>query len=131
MNKPEDSASQFKNKKGISRMVAAVRYSWAGLCSAWKRESAFRQEILVFIPASMVVLFLPVSLFQKLVLIGALLLVLVAELFNSAIEAVVDRVSLELNPLSKDAKDFGSAAVLLTLLLAMVIWVVVLYERFF
>jgi len=77
-----------------------------------------------------VALFLPVSAYQKLMLIVVLLLILIVELINSAIEAVVDRVSLERHSLSKNAKDFGSAAVLLTLIIAVATWSVVLYERF-
>jgi len=77
-----------------------------------------------------VALFLPISAYQKLMLIVVLLLILIVELINSAIEAVVDRVSLERHSLSKNAKDFGSAAVLLTLIIAIATWSVVLYERF-
>lgn len=77
-----------------------------------------------------VALFLPISGYQKLMLIVVLLLILIVELINSAIEAVVDRVSLERHSLSKNAKDFGSAAVLLTLIIAVATWGVVLYERF-
>jgi diacylglycerol kinase (ATP) len=72
-----------------------------------------------------------VSSFQKLVLIGVLILVLIVEIVNSAIEAIVDRISLERHPLSKVAKDMGSAAVALSLLLALATWAVVLYNRFF
>ena len=77
-----------------------------------------------------IALILPVSAYQKLMLIVVLLLILIVELINSAIEAVVDRVSLERHSLSKNAKDFGSAAVLLTLIIAVATWAVVLYERF-
>jgi diacylglycerol kinase (ATP) len=73
---------------------------------------------------------LPISGYQRLALIGVLLLVLIVELINSAIEAIVDRISLERHPLSKNAKDFGSAAVGLTVLLAAATWVTVLYNRF-
>jgi len=78
-----------------------------------------------------VAMLLPISAFQKLALIGVLVLVLIVELINSAIEAVVDRVSLERHPLSKNAKDFGSAAVLLSCLLAGATWAVVLFNRFY
>jgi len=77
-----------------------------------------------------VALILPVSVYQKLMLIVVLLFILIVELINSAIEAVVDRVSLERHDLSKNAKDFGSAAVLLTFMIAVATWVVVLHERF-
>ena len=79
---------------------------------------------------AIIALLLPVSAFQKLMLIMVLLLILIVELINSAIEAVVDRVSLERHSLSKNAKDFGSAAVLLTCIIALATWSVVLYERF-
>jgi diacylglycerol kinase (ATP) len=78
-----------------------------------------------------VALSLPVSAFQKLVLVGVLVLVLIVEIINSALEAVVDRISLERHPLSKNAKDLGSAAVALSILLATMTWVVVLYTRYF
>ncbi len=76
-------------------------------------------------------LVLPVSSFEKLMMIAVLLLILVVELLNSAIEAVVDRVSLERHTLSKNAKDFGSAAVLLTLIIAVGTWAVILFNRFY
>jgi diacylglycerol kinase (ATP) len=84
----------------------------------------------VFVVGTIIALLLRISAFEKLVLIGVLLLILIVELINSSIEAVVDRVSLERHPLSKNAKDFGSAAVLLTCLLAIATWAVVLYNRF-
>ena len=83
------------------------------------------------LPAALVALFLPVSSFQKLALIAVLGLVLLVELINAAVEAVVDRVSLERHPLSKAAKDLGSAAVALAITMAAATWAVVLYNRFF
>lgn len=80
--------------------------------------------------ATIAALLLPVSALEKLLLIAVFVMVLIVELINSAIEAVVDRVSLERNPLSKNAKDFGSAAVLLTLLLAATTWLVILWPLF-
>ena len=82
------------------------------------------------IVGTIIALMLPISAFQKLALIAVLVLVLIVELLNSAVEAVVDRVSLERHPLSKNAKDFGSAAVLLSLFLVAATWGVVLYNRF-
>ncbi|UGQ49276.1 diacylglycerol kinase [Massilia endophytica] len=102
-----------------------------GLKSAWQTEHAFRQELMLFVVASAVALALPLSAYQKLLLIGVMVLVLIVELINSAIEAVVDRISLERHPLSKNAKDFGSAAVLLACLLAGATWAVVLFNRFY
>ncbi len=122
--------SEFKSKSGLKRIVAACSYSLDGLRTAWRHEYAFRQELILFCVAALVALVLPVSAFQKLALIAVLVLVLIVELINSAIEAVVDRISLERHPLSKNAKDLGSAAVLLACLLAMATWGVVLFNRF-
>jgi diacylglycerol kinase (ATP) len=123
--------SEFKSKGGLRRILGAFYNSADGFKAAWQHEYAFRQEILVFIIATVVALSLPVSGFQKLVLIGVLVLVLIVELINSALEAVVDRISLERHPLSKRAKDLGSAAVALAIALAAMTWAVVLYNRYF
>jgi diacylglycerol kinase (ATP) len=122
--------SEFKTRRGIDRIAAACRNTWDGLAWAWRSEAAFRQEVVVIAIATVAALLLPVSSFQKLALIGVLGLVLVVELINSAIEAIVDRISLERHPLSKAAKDIGSAAVAITLLMATATWAVVLYNRF-
>jgi diacylglycerol kinase (ATP) len=123
----EPAYSAFKSRSGWRRVVGALRYSLAGLRSAWKHEHAFRQEVAVIVPAAVVALLLPVTALEKLLLVASMALVLVVELLNSAIEAVVDRVSLERHPLSKNAKDFGSAAVMLALLLSAACWGVVLW----
>ncbi|GGC09923.1 diacylglycerol kinase [Oxalicibacterium flavum] len=122
--------SEFKSKSGLRRIVSAFRYSMAGLCTAWRIEHAFRQEAVLFVVAAVLACMLPVTPWERLALIGVFVLVLVVELLNSAIEAAVDRVSLERNPLSRNAKDFGSAAVLLTLLLAGATWLVILWPYF-
>jgi diacylglycerol kinase (ATP) len=127
----EQPVSEFKSKGGLKRIVSAFYYSVEGLQSAWRSEYAFRQEILMLVIGTVCALSLKISAFEKFVLIGVLVLVLIVELINSAIEAVVDRISLEHHPLSKNAKDFGSAAVALTLGLAGAAWAVVLYNRFF
>ena len=126
----EQPISEFKTKRGIARILAAFRNTRDGLAWAWRSEAAFRQEIMVIVVASVVALLLPLSGFQKLALIGVLVLVLIVEIINSAIEAIVDRISLDRHPLSKVAKDMGSAAVALTLLLAVATWAVVLYSRY-
>jgi diacylglycerol kinase (ATP) len=123
--------SEFKSKGGLRRILAAFYHSADGFKAAWQNEHAFRQEILVFTIATVVALSLPVSAFQKLVLVGVLVLVLMMELVNSALEAVVDRISFERHPLSKNAKDIGSAAVALSIGLAALTWAVVLYNRYF
>jgi diacylglycerol kinase (ATP) len=124
-------SSEFKSKGGLSRIVGAFRYSIEGFRAAWQHEHAFRQEMMVAVPATVVALLLKISAFEKLALIVVLGLVLLVELINAAIEAVVDRVSLERHPLSKAAKDLGSAAVALAIAIAAATWAVVLYNRFF
>ena len=114
--------SEFKSKSGIKRIFSAVFYSIDGFRTAWKYEHAFRQELMIAVPGIVIALFLPVTALERLALIAVLLLVLIIELINSAIEAVVDRVSLDRNPLSKNAKDLGSAAVMLAFLLALATW---------
>jgi diacylglycerol kinase (ATP) len=124
-------SSEFKSKGGLSRIVGAFRYSIEGFRAAWQHEHAFRQEVMVAVPATVVALLLKISAFEKLALIVVLGLVLLVDLINAAIEAVVDRVSLERHPLSKAAKDLGSAAVALAIAIAAATWAVVLYNRFF
>ena len=117
--------SEFKSKSGLRRIFSAIFYSIDGFRTAWRYEHAFRQELMVAVPGIVVALLLPVSALEKLALVGVLVLVLVVELINSAIEAVVDRVSLDRNPLSKNAKDLGSAAVMLSFAFAAITWVVI------
>ncbi|MBR7747324.1 diacylglycerol kinase [Undibacterium baiyunense] len=123
--------SEFKSKSGLKRIFSAFFYSLDGLQAAWRQEHAFRQELILVVIGSIIALLLPVSAFEKLLMIAVLVLMLIVELLNSAIEAVVDRVSLERHALSKNAKDFGSAAVLLTFLLAAATWAVILVDRFY
>lgn len=123
--------SEFKSKSGLKRIFSAFFYSIDGFKTALKYEHAFRQEMVLVVIGTISALLLKVSAYEKLLLIAVLVLILIVELLNSAIEAVVDRVSLERHPLSKNAKDFGSAAVFLAVSLALVTWAVVLYQRFF
>jgi diacylglycerol kinase (ATP) len=123
----EPPPSEFKSKSGLRRVLNAASYSLAGLRTAWRQEHAFRQELMLVLPASVVALLLPLPALHKLALIAVLILVLIIELINSAIEAVVDRISLERHPLSKNAKDIGSAAVSLAVLLAALTWGVILF----
>lgn len=121
METPEIDPKIHKNT-GIRRVFKAFFYSLDGLASSLKHESAFRQEVLLaafLIPASF---FLHVPIAQHLALIGSVILVLIVELINSAIEAVVDDISLSHRPLAKRAKDMGSAAVLLSLLNCLICW---------
>jgi diacylglycerol kinase (ATP) len=121
-----EAESPFKGKTGLQRIWNALRYSIAGLKAAYRHEDAFRQEAwlaLVLIPLAF---FMPASGIGKALMIGSVLLVLVVELLNSAIEATVDRVSLEQHRLAKRAKDIGSAAVLISLLNVAAVWLLVL-----
>lgn len=112
----------LKSKSGLVRIQRAFFYSMAGLSAAVKHEHAFRQELFLVILLLPVALFLPLTLGEKALLVATLLLVLIVELLNSAIEAVVDRVSMDLHDLSKRAKDLGSAAVFLSCTIVIVVW---------
>ncbi|MGR5147204.1 diacylglycerol kinase [Photobacterium alginatilyticum] len=114
---------------GFIRLIYAMKYSWLGLCAAWRSEAAFRQELVAFWILSPIALFLPVTGLEKLLLIGSVVAVIVIELLNSAIEAVVDRIGLEKHELSGQAKDMGSAAVLLTLIMAILTWVYIVFSN--
>ncbi len=122
MSDDSQTISEFKSKSGIKRVFSAFFYSIDGLRTAWRYEHAFRQDLMIVVPGVILALLIPVTVLERVVLIAALLLVLIVELLNSAVEAVVDRVSLERNPLSKNAKDLGSAAVMLSMLIAAVAW---------
>lgn len=113
---------------GLRRIINAAGYSWKGYKAAWQHEAAFRQEVLLAIFGTVIALLLPVSVLAKLVLIGSMVIVIIVELLNSAIEAVVDRFGEEWHTLCGRAKDMGSAAVLLALLWSLVIWIILLVE---
>ena len=114
--------SPFKGKTGVRRVLNALRYSMDGLRAAYTGEDAFRQETLLAEALIPLALCLPVSGLGKALMIASVLLVLAVELINSAIEAVVDRISLDRHALSKRAKDLGSAAVLLALIDLGAVW---------
>jgi len=120
----------LKGKRGLQRLANATRYSLDGLRAAWTHEDAFRQEALAAAVMIPVALILPVTVIEKVLLVGAVVLVLIVELLNTGIESAVDRDSFEINPLGKRAKDFGSAAVMLSLLLAGGTWIAILATRF-
>ncbi|WP_318526648.1 diacylglycerol kinase [Vibrio natriegens] len=109
-------------KTGIRRVMNATGYSLQGLKAAWINEAAFRQELLLSVILSISAFFLPVTTLERVLMIGSLFLVLIVELINSAVEAVVDRVSDEWHVLSGRAKDIGSAAVFVALLLVLFVW---------
>lgn len=122
--------NEFKSKSGLKRICSAFFYSLDGLRAAWRHEHAFRQEMFLLIVGSALALYLPVEVMDKLILFASLVAIVIVELLNSAIETVVDRISLERHPLSKNAKDLGSAAVFLTCMLALACWGTVLYLAF-
>ncbi len=119
-----------KGNRGLTRAWHAAKNSWCGIVYAFKEESAFRQELTLFIILSPVAIILPVNFLEKILLIAALIMVLVIELLNSSVEAAIDRISFEHHDLSKRAKDFGSAAVMLTLLVTALIWAAVCIPLF-
>ena len=119
--------SPFKGKTGLRRVWNALHYSLDGLRAAYACEDAFRQESLLAVLLIPLAFFLPVSGIGRAAMIASVILVLIVELLNSAIEAVVDRISLDRHHLSKRAKDVGSAAVLLSLLNVVVVWGCVLF----
>ncbi len=118
--------SPYKGKTGLRRLLNAFGYSLDGFRAAYKHEDAFRQEVLLAIIMVPLALWLPASHSGKALMIGSVLLVIIVELLNSAIEATVDRISLDRHDLAKRAKDIGSAAVLVSLINVMVVWGLVL-----
>jgi diacylglycerol kinase (ATP) len=111
-----------KGNRGLTRAWHAAKNSWCGIVYAFQEESAFRQELFLLVVLSPIALFLPISPLEKCALIASLILVLVVELLNSSVEAAIDRISFDHHDLSKRAKDFGSAAVMLALLIAALLW---------
>lgn len=119
--------SPYKGKTGLRRLWNAFHYSLAGFKAAYQNEDAFRQESLLAAVLIPLALFLPAGAVGKALMIASVLLVLIVELLNSAVEATVDRISLEDHQLAKRAKDIGSAAVLLSLVNLAVVWALVLF----
>jgi diacylglycerol kinase (ATP) len=118
--------SPFKGKTGIRRLMNAFGYSLDGFKAAFKHEDAFRQEVFLALLLIPLALYLTPEPVHRALMIGSVLLVLIVELLNSAVEAVVDRVSIERHELAKRAKDIGSAAVFIALLNTVVIWGLIL-----
>ncbi len=121
--------SPHKGKTGFVRLWNAFGYSIAGFRAAYKHEDAFRQEVWLAIVLVPLALWLPVTMIAKALMIGSVLLVIIVELLNSAIEATVDRISLENHDLAKRAKDIGSSAVLVSLINVCVVWGLVLLAK--
>ncbi|MDR2365170.1 MAG: diacylglycerol kinase [Zoogloeaceae bacterium] len=121
-----DLSAPLKSKAGLARLANALRYSIKGFTTAFRYEAAFRQELLLVVIALPLGLYLGENGVERALLVGSLLLVLIVELVNSAVEAIVDMASPELNDLAGRAKDMGSAAVMSSLILAGVVWVLAL-----
>ena len=115
---------------GIKRIINATGYSMKGLCAAFKHESAFRQETALLIILLPLAILLGQNIVDYSILIGSLFLVIIVELLNSAVEAVVDRIGDEHHKLAGRAKDLGSAAVFVSLVNVMVIWSMYIYQYF-
>ena len=121
-----DPVSPYKGKTGLRRVLNAAGYSWAGLTAAFRHEDAFRQEVFLALLMIPLALYLGQTGISRALMIGSVLLVLIVELLNSAVEAAVDRISLEHHQLIKRAKDMGSAAVMIALANVVVVWALVL-----
>jgi len=126
-NNPQHQESPFKGKTGLRRLMNAFGYSLEGFRAAFKHEDAFRQEVFLSIVLIPLALYLESETLQRVLMIGSILLVMIVELMNSAVEAVVDRVSLERHALAKRAKDIGSAAVFVALTNMAVVWGLILF----
>jgi diacylglycerol kinase (ATP) len=118
--------SPFKGQTGFKRILNAAGYSLAGLRAAFVGEAAFRQLLLINLLLIPLAFWLPVSAVERALLVGVCLLALIVELLNSALEAAIDRISLERHPLSKNAKDMGSAAQFCALTLIAAVWAIIL-----
>lgn len=129
MNGTEPAAPRTRRTRpsGAQHLWRAIRHSWQGLRAAWVQEAAFRQELAVGVPLLIVAAFVAPGRWQLLALWASVVLVWLVELLNSAVEALADRVSHDEHPLIGQAKDMGSAAVMLSLALAAGTWVVVLW----
>jgi diacylglycerol kinase (ATP) len=118
--------SPHKGKTGLRRVLNATHYSLSGLAAAARHEDAFRQELILVALLTPVALWLGDTGVERALMIGSLILVLIVELLNSAVEATVDRISFENHRLAKRAKDIGSAAVMLSLANAGIVWLLII-----
>ena len=118
------------NTTGFIRIIKAAGYSWKGVRAAWINEAAFRQEGVAVVLAIIIAAFLDIDVITRVLLIGSVTLVMIVEILNSAIEAVVDRIGPEFHELSGRAKDMGSAAVLMSILLALATWGMLLWSHY-
>jgi diacylglycerol kinase (ATP) len=127
---PREAPNAQKSRQGLRRMLHAFYYSLEGLKTGW-RETAFRQEAMAAMVMIPLAFWLGRSWVETAVLVGVVMLVMIVELLNTAVERTIDRIGPEWHEYSKHAKDFGSAAVLLSLLLAVGVWLGALYHYFF
>lgn len=123
-------AKGLKGKSGIKRLINAFSYSKDGFRAAYQSEEAFRQEFWLLVIGTVIALMLPVTLMQTISLIAVLLFLLIVEILNSAIEAAIDRIGMDIHPLSKRAKDMGSCAVLFACALVFIVWAGILIDCF-
>ena len=121
--------SPYKGETGLKRLISAARNSFAGFAEAVRHEDAFRMELLLAAVALPLAFWVGDTAVERSLLIGSVLIILLVELLNSAIEATLDRISFENHRLAKRAKDIGSAAVLIALLNAGVIWLLIVISR--
>ncbi|WP_275655663.1 diacylglycerol kinase [Agaribacterium haliotis] len=121
----------LQKNKGFTRIYKAAYYSYRGLRLALCSESAFQQELVLALLLVPLAFWLDVTAVERVLLIGAIVLVLIVELLNTAVEAVVDRVGFEYHKLAGQAKDLGSAAVLVSLLFCVFVWLALLVPRYF
>ena len=119
---------QKPNGTGLARIIRALSCSIAGFRSAFKHEAAFRQELALFLVLTPLGYWFGDNGVERALLIGTLFIVLITELLNSAVEAAIDRISDELHPLSRRAKDIGSAAVFISLTTVVIVWALVIFD---
>lgn len=128
MTSPYENLRQYQTA-GLRRLFNATRYSLQGVRSAFKYEVAFRQETWLLLVGVPLAFWVAQSVWQTAILIAVLMLIMVVEMINSALETLVDRVGMDYNELSGRTKDMGSAAVLLTILMAIMLWSAALWQR--
>jgi diacylglycerol kinase (ATP) len=124
-----DMHSSYKSKGGLARLFNALRYSLQGLGAAFKHEAAFRQELAVAVILVPAAFWLGNTLTEQMLLLAAVFFVLIVEILNSALEALADAITLEEHPLIGRAKDLGSAAVMMSILLACLVWLAVILNH--
>lgn len=117
-----ESAAGLKGKTGLIRLWNALGYSRQGLTAAWQNEAAFRQEVVLALVAIPLAFVLGKNAVERALMIGSIILIMIVEILNSGLEAIVDKASPEKHELAKRAKDMGSAAVLLSLVNATAVW---------